>query len=124
MIVGIEHIAIVSDDVDMLASFLEDGLAMHAWHDEHLPSEGVRSRQFAAGQSVVELLEPLLDDSAVAQFLARRGPGLHHICFRVDDLEATIEHFERRGLSLVAREPREDALGRRVFLHPRSAQAF
>jgi methylmalonyl-CoA/ethylmalonyl-CoA epimerase len=120
MIIGIEHVAIVSNDVAATASFLGE-LGMQPWHQEVLPSDGVRSNQFAAGDAVIELLEPLGDTGAVSRFLAERGAGLHHICFRVDNLAATVELFETLGLKLVSPQPREDSQGRRVFLHPRSA---
>jgi methylmalonyl-CoA epimerase len=119
VIVGIEHVAIASNDPSAAARVLRD-LGMHPWHQEDLAAEGVRSNQFASGIAVIEILEPLRDDAPLQRFLAQRGPGLHHICFQVDDLDATIELFQALGLELVNIEPREDDQGRRVFLHPRS----
>ena len=120
MITGIEHVAIVSNDVAATQTFLGN-LGLTPWHHEDLPAEGVRSTQFGAGEAVVEVLEPLRDGAPVQRFLAERGPGLHHICFRVDDLAATVELFQSLGLRMVSPEPRQDSQGRRVFLHPRSA---
>ena len=121
MILGIEHVALASDDVPAAARFF-DQLGMRPWHQEDLAAEGVRSNQFACGDAVIEVLEALHDDAPLRRFLAQRGPGLHHVCFRVDDLEATLRQFQSLGFQLVSAEPREDAQGRRVFVHPRSAQ--
>jgi len=99
---------------------LFDKLGLHLTYTEDLPAEGVRSNQLDAGNSSIEILEALRDDAPVVKFLQNRGPGLHHICFRVDDLEATIAQMQAAGLELVDPQPREDRQGRRVFLHPRS----
>jgi methylmalonyl-CoA epimerase len=121
MILGIEHVALASNDVPAAISFLGQ-LGMQPWHQEDLLSEGVRSNQFACGDAVVEVLEALHEDASLKKFLSQRGPGLHHVCFRVDDLDLTIQRFVSLGLELVDSRPREDGQGRRVFLHPRSAQ--
>ncbi len=120
MITGIEHVAIVARDASAATAFLGD-LGMTPWHCEELIDEGLRSNQFAAGSAVIEVLEPLSADASAQRFLDDRGPGLHHVCFRVDDLAGTIELFKSLGLRLVSDKPREDGQGRRVFLHPRSA---
>lgn len=84
---------------------------------ETLESQGVK----VAFVGQVELLEPLSPDSTVGRFLARRGPGLHHIAFEVDDIRAELERLEGEGLRLVDREPRKGAKGHLVaFLHPSS----
>ena len=121
MILGIEHIALATADVPAATHFLSQ-LGMQPWHTEELPAEGVRSHQLASGDAVVEILEAARDDAPLRRFLAQRGPGLHHVCFRVDDLDATIAQFQALGLELVSSTPREDKQGRRVFLHPRSGQ--
>lgn len=73
------------------------------------------------GESEVELLEPLTDTSPIAKFLARRGPGIHHICYRVPDLDAAVRRCREAGYQLVDEEPRQGAGGRRIaFIHPRS----
>ncbi len=120
-ILGIEHVAIATNDTDAAIQLLQ-GLGMAPFHQEDLPAEGVRSNQFASGSAVVEVLEPMREDAPVRAFVARRGAGLHHVCFRVDDLEATIAQLQAQGLQLVSPQPREDQQGRRVFLHPRSGQ--
>lgn len=120
-ILAIEHVAITADDTGATIGLLQ-ALGLAPFHQEDLPADGVRSNQFASGSAVVEVLEPIRDDAPVRAFVARRGPGLHHVCFQVDDLESTIAQLQAQGLQLVTPQPREDSQGRRVFLHPRSGQ--
>jgi methylmalonyl-CoA/ethylmalonyl-CoA epimerase len=119
MIIGIEHVSIASDDVAAVLR-LFGVFGLRETYAEDLEVEGVRSRQLDAGNASIEVLEPLRGDAPVSRFLASRGPGLHHVCFEVDDLEATIAQMQAAGLRLVDPQPREDSQGRRVFLHPRS----
>jgi methylmalonyl-CoA epimerase len=119
VIIGIDHVSMASADLaEALRLFEQFGLRLT--YTEDLPGEGVRSNQIDAGNTSIEILEALRDDAPVVKFLRNRGPGLHHICFRVDDLEATIAQMQAAGLELVDPQPREDRQGRRVFLHPRS----
>jgi methylmalonyl-CoA epimerase len=119
MIIGIDHVSIAAGDFgEALRLFGQFGLRLT--YTEDLPAEGVRSNQLDAGNAGVEILEPLRPDAPVQKFIEKRGPGLHHICFRVDDLDATIAQMQSAGLELVDPQPREDGQGRRVFLHPRS----
>ena len=119
MIIGIDHVSMASADLaEALRLFEQFGLRLT--YTEDLPGEGVRSNQIDAGNTSIEILEALRDDAPVVKFLRNRGPGLHHICFRVGDLEATIAQMQAAGLELVDPQPREDRQGRRVFLHPRS----
>lgn len=119
MIIGIDHVSMASADLAEALRLFEQ-LGLRLTYTEDLPAEGVRSNQLDAGNTSIEILEALRDDAPVVKFLRNRGPGLHHICFRVDDLEATIARMQAAGLELVDPQPREDRQGRRVFLHPRS----
>lgn len=84
-------------------------------------SDGARIVGFSAGESLVELLEPGDPASPIARFVAKRGPGIHHICFSVDDLDATLERCRKAGVQLIDENPRVGAEGKRIaFLHPRS----
>lgn len=84
-------------------------------------SDGARISGFEAGESLVELLEPVDAASPVGKFIERRGPGIHHICFAVDDLDATLRRCRDAGLRLVDETPRPGAEGKRIaFLHPSS----
>ena len=120
MIIGIEHVSMASDDFTETLKFFEQ-FGLQLSYTEDLERDGVRVRQMDAGNASIEILEPLRADSPVHKFLATRGAGLHHVCFRVDDLEATVSQMLAAGLQLVSPQPREDGQGRRVFLHPRSA---
>jgi methylmalonyl-CoA/ethylmalonyl-CoA epimerase len=84
-------------------------------------SDGARISGFQAGESLVELLEPDKPDSPIGKFLEKRGPGIHHICFAVDDLEGTLEKCRAAGLRLIDEAPRLGAEGKRIaFIHPSS----
>jgi methylmalonyl-CoA/ethylmalonyl-CoA epimerase len=84
-------------------------------------SDGARIIGLQAGESLVELLQSASPDSPIDKFLARRGPGMHHICFAVDDLDATLSRCTARGIALIDATPRMGAEGKRIaFLHPRS----
>jgi methylmalonyl-CoA/ethylmalonyl-CoA epimerase len=84
-------------------------------------SDGARISGFHAGESLVELLEPDKPDSPIGKFLEKRGPGIHHICFAVDDLDGTLQRCREAGLRLIDETPRKGAEGKRIaFLHPSS----
>ncbi|HET7613830.1 MAG TPA: methylmalonyl-CoA epimerase [Gemmatimonadaceae bacterium] len=84
-------------------------------------ADGARIVGFTAGEPLVELLEADDPNSPIARFVAKRGPGIHHICFSVDDLDATLERCRKAGLQLIDDKPRIGAEGKRIaFLHPRS----
>jgi methylmalonyl-CoA/ethylmalonyl-CoA epimerase len=84
-------------------------------------SDGARIAGLAAGESLVELLEPVADDTPIGKFIAKRGPGIHHICFAVDDLDGTLERCRAHGIRLIDEHPRIGAEGKRIaFLHPAS----
>jgi methylmalonyl-CoA/ethylmalonyl-CoA epimerase len=103
--------------IDELLPFYRDvlGLAEFPLDD----SDGARIAGLTAGESLVELLEPAEPDSPIARYIDRRGPGIHHICFAVDDLDATMQRCRDAGIKLVDEEPRLGAEGKRIaFLHP------
>jgi methylmalonyl-CoA/ethylmalonyl-CoA epimerase len=84
-------------------------------------SDGASIVGFSAGEALVELLDADDASSPIAKFLAKRGPGIHHICFSVDDLDATLDRCRRAGVELIDQKPRVGAEGKRIaFLHPRS----
>jgi methylmalonyl-CoA/ethylmalonyl-CoA epimerase len=82
-------------------------------------ADGARIEGLAAGDALVELLEPIAPDSPVGKFVARRGPGLHHVCFAVPDLDAALDRCRTAGLRLIDDVPRIGAEGKRIaFIHP------
>ncbi|HET9152318.1 MAG TPA: methylmalonyl-CoA epimerase [Gemmatimonadales bacterium] len=115
----IAHVGIAVPDLDAAARFYREILGLEPHPPEE--SDGAAILSFPFGESEVELLAPLLPDSPIARFLERRGPGIHHICYRVPDLDAALAACRARGYQLVDRTPRPGAGGRRVaFIHPKS----
>lgn len=115
----IAHIGIAVRAIDEMLPFYRDliGLDDHPLED----SDGARIAGLAAGPQLVELLEPLSPDSPIATFLARRGPGIHHICFAVENLDDTLARCRDKGVRLIDDTPRMGADGKRIaFLHPAS----
>jgi len=113
----IAHIGIAVESLETLAPFYRDILGM-----TEIPlddSDGARIAGLAAGESLVELLEAERPDSPIGKFIARRGPGIHHVCFAVDDLDAVLERCRRAGIRLIDESPRVGAEGKRIaFIHP------
>jgi methylmalonyl-CoA/ethylmalonyl-CoA epimerase len=115
----IAHVGLAVRSVIDLHAFYRNVLGMS--EVQLADSDGARIAGYAAGESLVELLEPGEPDSPVGKFLAKRGPGIHHICFAVDDLDATLAKCRDAGLTLVDETPRIGAEGKRIaFLHPSS----
>lgn len=115
----IAHIGIAVRAIDEMLPFYKDllGLEDHPLDD----SDGARIAGLAAGDQLVELLEPRSPDSPISNFLERRGPGIHHICFAVQDLDGTLARCRDRGVRLIDDTPRMGAEGKRIaFLHPAS----
>ena len=84
-------------------------------------ADGARIAGLAAGEALVELLEPAIEDSPIGKFIAKRGPGIHHVCFVVDDLEGALERCRTAGIRLIDDRPRVGAEGKHIaFLHPSS----
>ena len=115
----IAHIGIAVENIDDALAFYRDvlGIVPHL-EDE---ADGARIVSLPFGGTEVELLEPIGPDGPIAKFIAKRGPGIHHICYRVADLEAALAECQRLGYRLVDQTPRYGAGGRRIaFLHPKT----
>ena|SRR6202521_3962912 len=115
----VSHIGIAVEALAASVPFFRDilGLPEVALDD----SDGARIVGFSAGESLVELLEAADRSSPIGRFVAKRGPGIHHICFSVDDLDAMLERCRRAGVQLIDEKPRIGAEGKRIaFLHPKS----
>ncbi|MEO7190643.1 MAG: methylmalonyl Co-A mutase-associated GTPase MeaB [Vicinamibacterales bacterium] len=118
----LDHVGVAVRDVAASRQFFEGVLGFAMQPVEEVPSQHVRVAFLETGDSKVELVETTREDSAVGRFLARHGPGLHHLAFRVTDLDATLAHLTACGVRLVDAQPRAGAHGRRVaFVHPQSA---
>jgi methylmalonyl-CoA/ethylmalonyl-CoA epimerase len=118
----LDHIGIAVANVADALAFYRDALGLEVETPEEVPSQRVRAYFIPTGESAVELLEPTADDSPIARFIAKRGPGLHHITLRVDDLVAALAELKARGVRLIDEAPRPGAHGSLVaFIHPASA---
>jgi methylmalonyl-CoA/ethylmalonyl-CoA epimerase len=116
----IDHIGIAVVSIDDAVPVYR-ALGLEERHREEVPAQKVVTAFLPAGESRIELLEPTSEDSPVAKFLKKRGPGVHHVCFAVRDIEACLAELEARGFRLVNREPVRGADGKRIaFLHPDS----
>lgn len=115
----IAHIGIAVESLEAILPLYRDLLGMPEVPLDH--ADGARIAGLAAGESLVELLQPEESDSPIGKFLSKRGPGIHHICFAVDDLDGTLERCRAAGLHLIDQRPRIGAEGKRIaFLHPAS----
>ncbi len=122
MIRRIDHIGIAVRSIDERLPFWSQALGLQLAGLEKVAAEGVEVAMLPAGAARIELLEPLGEDSAVGRFLSRRGEGIHHLTFEVDDIEGTLAGLRERGVPVVGDGPRAGAGGSRVaFLHPRAA---
>jgi len=118
----IDHLGIAVKSLKDALPFYETVLGLELKGVEVVDDQGVKVAFLPAGDSRIELLEPLSGDSVVGRFLARRGEGLHHVCYEVEDLESRLEEFSARGVNLLAGYPKIGAEGKLVaFLHPSSA---
>jgi methylmalonyl-CoA epimerase len=114
----IHHVGIVVRRLEEAYPFYRDLLGLPLLREAAVAEQGVRAALLAAGDSEVELLEPLGPDTPVGRFLARRGEGLHHLCFETGDVGAALADLDRRGGAVHDRTPRQGLAGRHGFLHP------
>jgi methylmalonyl-CoA/ethylmalonyl-CoA epimerase len=115
----IDHIAVAVEDLDAAAALYGGSLGMSGAHRETVAEQGVEAVLLDVGDGHVELLRPLGPDTPVGRFLTRRGPGLHHVAYRVSDIDAALQDAREAGLRLLDEEARTGIRGSRVaFLHP------
>ncbi len=118
----ISHIAIVVPELAQALTFWVDVLGLQLQRIEHEEEQGVEAAFLPVGESEIELLQPFEQDSGVARYLEKRGPGMHHICFEVDDIEATLEQLADAGVALINTEAIMGNDGRKLaFVHPKDA---
>jgi methylmalonyl-CoA epimerase len=117
----LDHIGIAVSNIDDALAFYRDALGLEIEAPEDVPSQRVRAHFVPAGEAALELLEATAEDSAIAKFVQKRGPGLHHITLRVDDIVAALAQLRARGVRLIDDGPRPGAHGSLVaFIHPAS----
>jgi methylmalonyl-CoA epimerase len=121
MKVTIDHIGIAVSSISEALAFYRDALGLEVEAPEEVASQRVRAHFIPTGESALELLEATSDDSPIAKYLAKRGPGIHHVTLRVDDISAALAQLKARGVRLIDDVPRPGAHGSRVaFIHPSS----
>ena len=119
---SINHIAIVVEDMEESLAFWRDalGIELHGLRD--VPAEKSQVAFLPLAGAEVELVMPTTDDSGIAKYLAKRGPGMHHLCLEVDDIEGMLSHLKQKKIRLINEEPRTAADGKKyAFIHPKSA---
>jgi methylmalonyl-CoA epimerase len=117
----IDHVGVAVEDLDQAVVLYSERFGMTEQHRETVEEFGVEAVLLEVGEGHVELLEPLSEESAIGRFLARNGPGVHHVAYQTDDIEATLERVRRAGVDAIDEQPRAGIRGSRVaFLHPRS----
>jgi methylmalonyl-CoA/ethylmalonyl-CoA epimerase len=118
----IDHIAILVDDMEKTLGFWSQALGMEVSDIQDVPTEAAQIAFLPTGGSEIELVRPTTDDSGLAKYLEKRGPGMHHVCLEVDDIAGMLRQLEGQGIQLINDEPRTAADGRKyAFIHPKSA---
>lgn len=121
--IRINHIALVVDDTEQALRFWRDGLGLELAHSEEVPEQQAAVAFLPVGQSHVELVKPTTADSGLARYLAKRGPGMHHVCVEVDDIAGMLDRLRGLGFRLIDETARMGRDGRKyAFIHPESAQ--
>ncbi len=115
----IDHVGIAVEELEPALELWREQLGLQLVHREIIEDQGVEAALLDVGENHVELLAPLGEDTAVGKFLAKRGPGLHHVAYQVRDIDATLESIKRAGLQLIDEQPRRGIRGSRVaFMSP------
>jgi methylmalonyl-CoA epimerase len=118
----LDHVGIAVQDLDKALAFYRDALGLEVEASEHVATQRVRAHFIHAGSAALELLEATAPDSAIAKYIEKRGPGIHHITLRVDDIDAALAQLKTRNVRLVDEQPRPGAERARVaFIHPSAA---
>jgi methylmalonyl-CoA epimerase len=118
----LDHVGIAVSDLQASLAFFKDVLGLHVELSEDVRSQNVRAHFLGVGQSTLEMLEATAPDSPIARYLDKRGPGLHHVALRVDDIDAALAHLKARGIRLIDERARPGAEGAMVaFIHPSAA---
>jgi methylmalonyl-CoA/ethylmalonyl-CoA epimerase len=121
MLSTIDHVGVAVEDIDAALALYRDALGMPLVHRETVTEQGVDAALLDVGDCHIELLQPLGSETAVGKFLARRGPGLHHVAYRVSSIDDTLSALTAAGLRLIDERPRVGIRGSKVaFVHPAS----
>ena len=119
MIQALDQVAIAVKSLPAAVAFFRDVLGLEPSEPEDVPGQGVRVVKFLVGETSIELLEPLSGESPISKFLEKRGEGIHHVAFRVHDLETALSKLARAKVPLIHDKPQAGADGKRIaFAHP------
>ena len=122
MLQKIHHLGYAVEDLDAASRFYREHFGAKLSEPEEVEDQGIIAAMFGVGESRIELVRPTHPDSPVGKFLAKRGEGLHHVAFQVEDIDAALEELKRDGVELIDEEPRVGAGGTRMaFVHPKGA---
>ena len=117
----LDHVAVLVPDLDQALIFWQDQLGLSLDHVETVSSMAVKIAFLPLGESEIELVQPTTEDSGLAKYLTKRGPGLHHICIETDDIKGKLAKLEEKGVRLIDEEPVLMDDGRQLaFIHPKS----
>jgi methylmalonyl-CoA/ethylmalonyl-CoA epimerase len=118
---ALDHVGVAVEDIDAALAVYRDALGMPLVHRETVSEQGVDAALLDVGDSHIELLQPLGPETTVGKFLARKGPGLHHVAYRVTSVQETLDALAAAGVRLIDERPRTGIRGSQVaFLHPAS----
>jgi len=122
-ITNISHVAIVVEDIEASLSFWRDALGIEVTDVKDVPAEGAKIAFLPVGGSEIELVQPVKHGLGVFRFLEKRGPGMHHICLQVDNIEGMLEELNKKGVHLINQTPQVNSDGKKyAFIHPHSTQ--
>jgi methylmalonyl-CoA/ethylmalonyl-CoA epimerase len=122
MLKKIHHVGVVVPDLDDAMRFWRDLLGLHLTKTQIVADQGVKAALLQAGETEIELLEPLNPENGVGKFLARRGGGLHHVCFESDNVARELEAAKAKGIPVIDQKPRPGLAGMICFLHPKATR--
>jgi len=117
----INHVAIVVEDIDAALDFWQQTFGLRLDHVEEVPSQKSKVAFLPLGESEIELVQPTTTDSGLANFLEKRGEGMHHICIEVEDIDAALAELKSKGVRLINEVPEELPGRKMAFIHPKAA---
>jgi methylmalonyl-CoA/ethylmalonyl-CoA epimerase len=122
MLKKIHHVGVVVPNLEQAMALWRDLLGLRLIKSQTVQDQGVKAALLQAGESEIELLEPLSPDNGVGKFLAKRGGGLHHLCFETEDVERELDGAKAKGIQLIDQKPRAGLAGMICFLHPKATR--
>jgi len=119
--IKINHVAIVVQDIDTALDFWQQAFGLRLDHLEEVPSQKSKVAFLPLGESEIELVQPTTTDSGLANFLEKRGEGMHHVCIEVEDIDAALAELKSKGVRLINEVPEELPGRKMAFIHPKAA---